>query len=42
VKKNVGNDSMAERLSKITVPQLQNAISQTQTGLPIADKNIRE
>jgi hypothetical protein len=41
-KNNIGNDSMVERFSKITVPQLQNAISQTQTGLPIADQNTRE
>jgi hypothetical protein len=40
-KNNVGSDSMAEQFSEITVPQLQNVISQTQTGLPIADQNTR-
>jgi hypothetical protein len=33
---------MAEQFSEITVPQLQNAISQTQTRSPIADQNTRE
>jgi hypothetical protein len=33
---------MAEQFSEITIPQLQNAISQTQTRLSIADQNTRE
>jgi hypothetical protein len=34
-----GNDSIGERISEISVPQLKQGISRIQAGLPVADRN---